>query len=157
MECPHQFSHVQNLRVSTFCVFCIIPVSLPQDLLTIYISITRSVLGYCCAVWSTSISLYFSDKIKRVEHYGLQILYSNMSYSPARATSSLPHLSDRRDILCKVLNKIATPSSCLNHLLPPAQFWSHGRELHRPNNFSLNVGRTDLRTVSFQLCSYILQ
>ena len=70
-----------------------------QDLLTIYIFIIRSVQEYCCAVWSTSIPSYLSDKIERVQRRALRILYPNMSYSAALATSSLPCLSDLRDIL----------------------------------------------------------
>ena len=96
-----------------------------QDILTIYISIIRSVLEYCCAVWSTSIPSYLSDKIERVQRRALRILHPNTLYSAALATSSLPRLSDRRDILCKkMLNEIATPSSRFNHLLPPTRFWS---------------------------------
>ena len=82
------------------------------DLLIIYISIIRSVLEYCCAIWSTSIPSYLSDKIERVQRRALRILYLNMSYSAALASSSLPRLSDRRDTLCKkVLDKIEVPSS----------------------------------------------
>jgi hypothetical protein len=36
-----------------------------HDLLTIYISIIRSVLEYCCAAWNTPIPSYLSDKIER--------------------------------------------------------------------------------------------
>ena len=54
-----------------------------QDLLTIYISIIKSLLEYCCAVWSMSIPSYLSDQIERVQHRALRILYPNMSYSAA--------------------------------------------------------------------------
>ena len=130
-----------------------------QDLLTIYISIIRSVLEYCCAVWSTSIPSYLSDKIEKVQRRALRILYPNMSYSAALATSYLPRLFDFRDILCKkVLNKRAIPSSRLNHLLPPTRFWSHDRELRRSNNFSVFKCRTDrFKNSFFQLCAYVLQ
>ena len=35
------------------------------SVITIYISLIRSILEYCWAVWSTSISLYLSDKLKK--------------------------------------------------------------------------------------------
>jgi hypothetical protein len=93
-----------------------------HDLLTIYISIIRSVLECCCAAWNTSIPSYLSDKIERVQRRALRILYPNMSYSAALVTSSLPRLSDRRDTLCKkVLDKTTVPSSRLNRLLPPTR------------------------------------
>jgi hypothetical protein len=125
-----------------------------HDLLTIYISIIRS--EYCCAAWNTSIPSYLSDKIERVQRRALRILYPNMSYSSALATSSLPRLSDCRDTLCKkILDKITVPSSCLNRLLPPTQVESHGRELRHSSHFSLFKCRTDRFKNSFfpAMCS----
>jgi hypothetical protein len=127
-----------------------------HDLLTIYISIIRSVLEYCCAAWNTSIPSYLSDKIERVQRRALRILYPNMSYSATLATSSLPRLSDRRDTLCKkVLDKITVPSSRLNRLLPPTRVESHGRELRHSSYFSLFKCRTDRFKNSFfpAMCS----
>ena len=103
-----------------------------------------------------SIPSYLSDKIERVQRRSLRILYPNMSYSAALATSSLPRLSDRRDTLCKkVLDKITVPSSRLNRLLPPTRVESHGRELRHSSHFSLFKCRTDRFKNSFfpAMCS----
>ncbi|CAB4004215.1 RNA-directed DNA polymerase from mobile element jockey [Paramuricea clavata] len=44
------------------------------DLLSIYNALIRSVLEYACAVWHTSLPLYLSNKIERVQKRALRIL-----------------------------------------------------------------------------------
>ena len=129
-----------------------------HDLLTIYISIIRSVLEYCCAAWNTSIPSYLSDKIERVQRRALRILYPNMSYSAALAIPPLFPVYPIVAILAlckKVLDKIAVPSSRLNRLLPPTRVESHGRELRHSSHFSLFKCRTERFKNSFfpAMCS----
>ena len=90
------------------------------DLLTIYLSLVRSILEYACPVWHTNLPQYLSDKIEHVQKRAFRIIYPWCGYEDALGIAQSPRLIDRRQILCrKTFKKIQEPTSKLLHLLPP--------------------------------------
>ena len=123
----------------------------PQDLVKIYIALIRSILEYCCPVWSTCIPSYLSDKIEKLQKRALRILFPDLSYEEALARTSLPRLDDRRNSLCaQTVEKIACdPSSRLHSILPSTRADSNGRRLRNASHFSLFKCRTERFRSSF--------
>ena len=55
----------------------------PFHLLRVYLALIRSLLGYCCPVWHSSLTINLSDKIERVQKRTMRIIYPALSYDAA--------------------------------------------------------------------------
>ena len=92
----------------------------PDDLLTIYVALIRSVLEYCRAIWHTSLPSYLNEQIERLQKRVLRIIFPNLSYREALYASDCVKLDDRRDCLCfNLFSKIMSKTNNkLNSLIP---------------------------------------
>ena len=70
-----------------------------SELLNVYFALIRSVLEYCCFMWSNSLPLYLSDQIERVQKRALRILFPNSHYNDALSLRKITRLDARRDNL----------------------------------------------------------
>ena len=110
------------------------------ELLSVYKALVRSVLEYCAPVWHTSIPVFLSDEIERVQKRAFRILYPENQYDEALVLSGCSLLSERRFLLCKqTFKKICQPTSRLNYLVPEIRANAHSYELR--NNQTLTVPR----------------
>lgn len=50
-----------------------------DDLITIYITLIRSVLEYCCRVWQSSLPAYLSDKLEQIQRRLFRSIYPSRS------------------------------------------------------------------------------
>ena len=116
----------------------------PQDLINIYLALIRSVLEYCCVVWSHSITEYLSSKIEKVQKRVMRLLFPDLHYIDALNAVKYDRLDERRLKLCiKVLSNIKEPGSRLHHLLPPTRQECLSINLRNSSSFSLPKCRTD--------------
>lgn len=89
-----------------------------SDVVSIYCSIIRSILEYCCPVWHPGITLQESSDIERVQKRCLKIIFPDVSYNTALVLTGLERLSTRRErIVREAFNEIKNPNHVLNHLL----------------------------------------
>ena len=115
-------AHVENITKKAAKRLYIIRIlkrsGVPEDdLISIYISLIRSILDYACAVWHTRLPCYV-EKIERIQKRFFRIIYSDLSYQDALALTECPSLDDNRQKLCfKLFNNLITqPGSKLSHL-----------------------------------------
>ena len=88
------------------------------DLVKIYIALIRSILEYCCGVWSNSLPKYYSDELKRLEKRVMGIIFPELPYEEALVLSFSRRLDDRRNSICqKTLSKIIKHGPLQEHLL----------------------------------------
>ena len=81
-----------------YCIWNLSKAGLPAcDIVCIYCSVVRSVLGYACAVYHPGLSNKLSKDIERVQKRCLKIIYPNLSYSEALKKSGLVRLDSRRE------------------------------------------------------------
>ena len=122
----------------------------PQDLINIHFALIRSVLEYCCVVWSNSITEYLSSKIEKVQKRVMRLIFPDLHYMDALNAAKCDRLDERRLKLCiKVLSNIKEPSSRLQHLLPPTRHECLSLTLRNSSSFSLPKRRTDRYKKSF--------
>ncbi len=89
------------------------------DILTIYCSVIRSVLEYACPVWHPVLTQKQSDEIERVQKRVLRLIYPDLSYNQALATTGLTKLQIRRENQTRDLfNEIKDQQHVLHSLLP---------------------------------------
>ena len=67
------------------------------DLVTIYISVVRTVVEYACPVWSTNLPVYLSDNIEMIQKRAVRAIFPGMSYDDILTQINLSTLKDRRD------------------------------------------------------------
>ena len=121
-----------------------------NHLLTIFSALIRSVLEYCCPVWSTSLPSYLSGKLEAIQRRAFRIIYPDLSYSRALELSGFPRLDARRSEICiKTFSKISTPGSKLSHLIPPTRQQYHGRTLRNSQSITKFKCRTERFRNSF--------
>ena len=66
------------------------------SLLQFYCACIRSVLGYACQSFHSSLPAYLSDQLERIQKRSLRIIYPDLSYSEAQTKSSMSTFQDRR-------------------------------------------------------------
>jgi len=121
-----------------------------KDLVTIYISLIRSVLEYCCAVWHHSIPAYLSEDLERVQKRALRIISPSLSYREALNFFKLPRLETRRSDLClKTIKNIAHGAGALTKHLPSKRQDIHNYETRDAKNFTRIKCRTERFRRSF--------
>jgi hypothetical protein len=92
-----------------------------EDMKSLYTSIIRPVLEYCCPVWSTSITRDLSLQLEQVQRRCLNIIHPNVTYEHALLKSNLNLLSVRRDMLCKKFFKSFINNEKTKNTLPPTK------------------------------------
>ena len=120
-----------------------------KDLVTVYISLIRSVLEYCCAVWHHALPAYFSESLERVQKRALRTIAPTLSYSEALSLFQLPRLDSRRSHLCeKILKKISCGGALLKYL-PDKREDIHNYQTRSAKDYSLFKFRTERFRRSF--------
>ena len=72
-----------------------------NDLITIYTSLIRSLLEYCCVVWHRALPSYLSQELEHIQKRALKIIVPALSYSEALQVLNLRTLDERRnELLC---------------------------------------------------------
>ena len=90
-----------------------------DELLSIYISLVRSICEYACPVWSTCLTKGLSDILESIQKRALRIILPEMNYEEACEALDLPLLSTRRSELCKkIFLNMTKPNHKLHDLLP---------------------------------------
>ena len=91
----------------------------PRSLIRFYCSCIRSVLGYACQAFHTSLPQYLSDYIEHIEKRALRIIYQDLSYTGNLERADLDILNERRTMLCEKLfsNIVSSPHDKLAELL----------------------------------------
>ena len=74
-----------------------------KDIITVYCSIIRSVLEYCCQIWHPGLTLQQSNELESIQKRCLRTIYPDLSYNSALRLSGLEKLSFRRERLVKDL------------------------------------------------------
>ena len=101
----------------------------PKHIVTIYCSIVRSVLEYCCPVWHPGLTTLQSKNIERVQIRCLKIIFPSSSYSDALGLAHIERLDVRRERIVKELFQcIKNSDHILNKLI-------HERHLHGITNY----------------------
>lgn len=123
-----------------------------NDLIHVYYALVRSILEYCCVVWSNNIPEYLREKIELVQKRVMRIVFPGLHYTEALTAANCNRLDERRLKICsKVLKNIREPDSRLHHLLPPTRKDSVTTCIALRNNNSLSLPkcRTDRYKNSF--------
>ena len=92
------------------------------SLLQFYCACIRSVLEYACQSSHSSLPVYLSDQLERLQKKrSLRIIYPDLSYREALTKSSMSTFQDRRELLCRKLFMEIDDSKGhkLHQLLPP--------------------------------------
>ena len=91
----------------------------PEDILTVYTSVIRSVLEYACEVWHTHLTVEQSNDIECIQKRALSIAYPDLSYSEALEQCDIETLKGRREHMCKkFFYKMQDSTHRLNYMLP---------------------------------------
>ena len=123
-----------------------------KDLITIYTSLTRSVLEYCSVVWHTSLPQYLHQEIERVQKRALATIYPGKNYEEALGATKLNTLFDRRGTQCKKLfYSMLQNGHKLNDIIPSAREIPH--DLRHQVQYNLGQPKTKRLSDSFvQYC-----
>ena len=128
-----------------------------SELVTIFITMIRSVLEYACPVWSTCLTKELSDDLESIQERACRIILPKVSYDSAREQLNLPLLSERRIDICKKLFvAMQNPDHRLHHLLPAPRSVGYG--LRNAKKYPLPKCKTNRYKNSFVLyCLYNFQ
>jgi len=88
-------------RLSLLCKLKFIGMNL-KDLVIVYIAYIRSILEYCCVVWSSSLTIAQDDALERVQKVSLKVILGPVyvKYQSALSVVELETLRIRREKLC---------------------------------------------------------
>ena len=81
-----------------------------SDIITVYCSLTRSVIEYASAVFA-NLPKYLSDAFEGIQKRALRIILPNLHYDEALILSGLPSLEDRRAAACESFMRNLKPSN----------------------------------------------
>ena len=128
-----------------------------SELVTIFITMIRSVLEYACPVWSTCLTKELSDDLESIQERACRIILPKVSYDSAREQLNLPLLSERRIDICKKLFvAMQKPDHRLHHLLPAPRSVGYG--LRNAKKYPLPKCKTNRYKNSFvPYCLYNFQ
>ena len=118
------------------------------DLVTVYISVVRPVVGYAGHVWHTNLPIYLSDNIEMIQKRSVKAIFPGMSYVDILNHINLSTLQERRDYICtKYFINMQAGSHKVNCLLPEKRHVDY--DLRRANVHPLPVTRTHRYNYSF--------
>ena len=123
----------------------------PKDIITVYCSIIRSVLEYCCQIWHPGLTKQQSNDIEAVQKRCLKIIFPTHSYSEALQISKLDRLSDRREKLVFDLFQSVKVSDFLSDLLTSRTIVKNTR-----NTYGLNVPMSRTNRFNHDFINYCL-
>ena len=113
-----------------------------NNLVKIYVSITRPVLEYACPVWNTCLPKYLSDAIEMIQTRVLRSIYHGLHYNDILVLVGLQSLKKRRDNICKAyFNRLKCNTHRLNHRIPERRDVHYS--LRNTNVYPIPVTRTD--------------
>ena len=96
-----------------------------NDLITIYTTLIRYLLEYCCVVWYHALPSYLSQELERIQKRALKIIVPALSHSEALQALNFRTLDERRNELCvKTLGKISR-GPLVKHLPMASQHMHH--------------------------------
>ena len=85
------------------------------DMVTVYISVVRPVLGYACPVWHTNLHKYISDSIELIQTRALKSTFPGKSYNDILSDIGIRTLREIREVLCmKYFTEIQGSAHTLN-------------------------------------------
>ena len=73
---------------------------LATDLVSIYVSLMRSILEYSCVVWHYALPSYLSKQIERVQKRAFSIIFPTQTYSRTCELAGCSRLDKRLNDLC---------------------------------------------------------
>ena len=117
-----------------------------KDIVTVYCSIVRPVLEYCCQVWHPGLTKQQSNNIESVQKRCLKIIFPNLSYNTALQISNLEKLSDRREKLVFELFQVIKNSDFMSDLLSKRTVDKKTRNSY---NFTIPTSRTSRSSHDF--------
>ncbi|KAK2174675.1 hypothetical protein NP493_781g01004 [Ridgeia piscesae] len=119
-----------------------------KDLVTVYVSVVRSVLEYACPVRHINLSRYLSDNIHIIQKRALTCIFPGLGSAEILRRVNLDTLKVRRDSLCQTyfcIIKVGTHR--LNHLLPDKRHTKYN--ISQEHVYPLPVTRTNRFCNSF--------
>ena len=132
-------------RLHILRVFCSVTAA---DLISIYVSLIRSILEYSCIVWHYSLPSYLSEQLERVQKRAFGIIFPKQTYSRACELAECPRLDVRRNYLCIRTLKIDGKGPLSKHLTM-TRVSVHGRTMRNNTHRTLYKCRTELLKRSF--------
>ena len=124
----------------------------PKNIITVYCSIIRSVLEYCCQVWHPGITKQQSNEIEFVQKRCLKIIFPTLSYNSALQISGLQKLSDRRERLVVELFHQIKSCDFMSDF-----FINRSKVQNTRNHYSFNVPLTRTNRADRDFITYCLQ
>jgi len=129
-----------------------------NDLMHYYQSVVRPVTEYACVVWHTSLTKGQTQQLESIQKRALKIIFGSNSSDLSHVLTSLPSLSERRDVLTRQFYvSLQNPSSCLHELLPLKRSSDVTSKFRQANQYSLPLARTEhykKSTIIFALNNY---
>ena len=121
-----------------------------SDVISVYISLIRSILEYACPVWHCGITKGQSDEIEGVQRRCLRIVYPELSYSDSLQIAGLEQLRVRRERLVhNLFNEMKSGNHVLNNLLPLRSFDNSRYNVRDLYPYCMPVARTGRPLRSF--------
>ena len=107
------------------------------DLVSIYVSLIRSILEYSCVVWHYALPSYLSKQLEKVQKRAFGIIFPKQTYSRACELAECPRLDVRRNDLCiRTLKKIDGKGPLSKHLTM-TRVSAHGRTMRNNTHRTL--------------------
>ena len=90
----------------------------PNDIITVYCALIRSILEYACPVWHSGLTSTQSNDIERVQKRCLRIVYPELSYRDALFVSGLEELATRRETITRnIFQDIKNSNNVIHNVL----------------------------------------
>ena len=78
-----------------------------KDLVSVYVSVVRSVLEYACPVWHTNFTQYLSDNIEVIQKRALKCIFPGWGYVEILRRVNLDTLNVRRESTCSSVSPLS--------------------------------------------------
>lgn len=122
-----------------------------NDVVTVYCSIIRSVLEYCCQVWHPGLTSQQSKELESVQKRCLKIIYPDLSYNTALQITGLERLSERRERMVKELFGHIKNMDAFSYLIKDFPTIKNTR-----NAYSLSIPKTKTYRARHDFITYCL-
>jgi len=122
----------------------------PEDIVTVYCSLIRSILEYACPVWHSGLTTAQNNDIERVQKRCLRIVYPELSYRDALFVSGLEELATRRETITRnIFLDIKNPNNVIHNVLNKYKSNSCHLSTRSNYNFKSPQAKTDRYMNSF--------
>ena len=138
-------------QLSLLCKLKFIGMNL-KDLVIVYIAYIRSILEYCCVVWSSSLTIAQDEALERVQKVSLKVILGPVyvNYQSALSVLELETLRIRREKLCLSFAKKCLKSQRHSALFPVEPV-THNHQLRNVELFTVNYARTEKQKIYYSL------